>query len=100
MLGSFTAQLLPAAEKFRPDLVLISAGFDSRRGDPLGQFLLDDEDFADLTGQMLTIADKYASGRMVSVLEGGYNLPGLASAAAAHVKSLVNRQPQASHSLL
>ncbi len=90
VLGSFTAHLLPAAESFRPDLVMISAGFDSRRGDPLGQFLLDDKDFADLTGMMLTIADKHANGRVVSVLEGGYNLSGLAAAATAHVKSMVD----------
>jgi acetoin utilization deacetylase AcuC-like enzyme len=75
-------------QDFKPELVLISAGFDSRRGDPLGQFTLSDEDFGDLTHQMLDIADKHAAGRLISVLEGGYNLAGLGSAAAAHVSAL------------
>jgi len=89
ILGAFRDKLVPAAAKFRPDLVLISAGFDSRLGDPLGRFVLSDDDFAALTGVMLEIADKHARGRLVSVLEGGYNLSGLGSAAAAHVKALL-----------
>ena len=69
--------------------MLISAGFDSRLGDPLGRFTLTDTDFADLTTLMLDIAGRYAGGRLVSVLEGGYNLDGLASATVAHVTSLM-----------
>jgi len=88
ILGAFQNELLPAAQDFRPDLVLISAGFDSRLGDPLGRFTLSDQDFADLTSMMMEIADTHAGGRLVSVIEGGYNLNGLASAAAAHVKAL------------
>jgi acetoin utilization deacetylase AcuC-like enzyme len=88
ILGAFQEKLMPAAEKIKPELVLISAGFDSREGDPLGNFLLNDPDFADLTRVMLEIADKHAGGRLVSVLEGGYNLTGLASAARAHVQAL------------
>jgi acetoin utilization deacetylase AcuC-like enzyme len=88
ILGAFKDRLLPAARDFRPDLVLISAGFDSRLGDPLGRFTLTDTDFADLTTLMLEIADTYAGGRLVSVLEGGYSLDGLASAAVAHVNAL------------
>ena len=84
----FERKLVPAMEKFRPELVLISAGFDSRAGDPLGQFLLDDEDFADLTRIVRGIAEKTAQGRVVSLLEGGYSLTGLASAATAHVAAL------------
>ena len=76
-------------EKFRPELVLISAGFDSRAGDPLGQFKLTDADFADLTGIVRGIAEKSAQGRVVSMLEGGYSLTGLASAATAHVGALM-----------
>ncbi len=87
--GAFRKKLVPAAQRFQPDLVLISAGFDSRLGDPLGRFTLGDEDFAELTKVMLDIADRHAGGRLVSVLEGGYNLSGLASAATAHVKALV-----------
>jgi acetoin utilization deacetylase AcuC-like enzyme len=69
---------------------LISAGFDSRKYDPLGQFTLADEYFAEMTSLLLEVADKYAGGRLVSVLEGGYNLKGLASAATAHVKTLAD----------
>ena len=68
-------------ERFRPGLVLISAGFDSRIGDLLGRFTLTDGDFADLTRAVMEIADRHAGGRVVSVLEGGYTLSGLASAA-------------------
>jgi acetoin utilization deacetylase AcuC-like enzyme len=76
-------------KKFRPELVLISAGFDSREGDLLGRFTLTDGDFADLTGAAIAMADEYAGGRLVSILEGGYTLSGLASAAAAHVERLI-----------
>jgi acetoin utilization deacetylase AcuC-like enzyme len=89
ILGCFQHQLLPAMEKFRPELVLISAGFDSREGDPLGQFRLTDADFTELTHVARTIAQKAANGRVVSVLEGGYHLAGLASAATAHVQALL-----------
>ncbi len=88
ILGAFRTKLIPAADKFQPDLVMLSAGFDSRLGDPLGQFRLTDEDFADLTRLALEIADKHAGGRLVSVLEGGYNLTGLASAVRSHVQAL------------
>jgi len=90
ILAAFQKQLAPAAERFKPELVLISAGFDSRIHDPLGRFTLSDQDFADLTGVMLEIADQHAGGRLVSVLEGGYSLTGLASGAAAHVKALMS----------
>jgi acetoin utilization deacetylase AcuC-like enzyme len=90
ILGAFRNQLVPAADKFKPDLVLISAGFDSRMGDPLGRFTLSDEDFAELTTVILEIAARHAGGRLVSVLEGGYNLSGLASAAISHVKALLS----------
>jgi len=89
ILGAFQDKLLPAARDFQPDLVLVSAGFDSRLGDPLGRFTLSDADFADLTALMLEIADTYAGGRLVSVLEGGYSLDGLASASMAHVEALM-----------
>jgi len=84
ILGAVEEALMPAAARFRPDLVMISAGFDSRVGDLLGRFTLTDEDFADLTRAVMSLA----GGRVVSVLEGGYNLSGLASAAAAHVTAL------------
>jgi acetoin utilization deacetylase AcuC-like enzyme len=89
ILGAIQNSLVPAAERFRPDLVMISAGFDSRIDDLLGSFTLTDNDFADLTRAVMEIADQHAQGRIVSVLEGGYNLSGLATAAATHVRALV-----------
>jgi len=89
ILGAFQEQLIAEAERVKPELVVISAGFDSRMGDPLGQFLLTDADFADLTRVMREIADKHAGGRMLSVLEGGYNLTGLAAGLRAHAEALL-----------
>jgi acetoin utilization deacetylase AcuC-like enzyme len=88
ILGAFQEQLIAAAEQIKPEFVLISAGFDSRSGDPLGRFVLTDKDFADLTGVMREIADKHAGGRLLSVLEGGYSLTGLAAGLRAHVEAL------------
>ena len=87
--AAFLDQLIPAAMKFKPDLVMISAGFDSRLGDPLGQFQLTDDDFVTLTKLLMSFANEYCEGRIVSVLEGGYNLAGLASASSAHVGALM-----------
>jgi len=92
ILGVFETELVAAMRRFKPNLVLISAGFDSRIHDPLGGFTLRDDDFADLTRLVMKIAKQYARGRLISVLEGGYNLPGLASAAVAHVEALSERQ--------
>ena len=86
--GVLRISLVPAMETFKPDLTLISAGFDSRISDPLGDFTLTDNDFADLTTLMMKLADKHCHGRLISFLEGGYNLRGLAKAAAAHVAML------------
>jgi acetoin utilization deacetylase AcuC-like enzyme len=84
IFAAFEGLLVPAMRKFKPDFVLISAGFDSRVGDPLGQLTLSDHDFGDLTHLMLEIA----GGRLVSVLEGGYSLSGLGAASGAHVEAL------------
>jgi len=88
MMRALNADLLPAMEKFEPELVLISAGFDSRVGDPLGGLSLTDEDFAEMTQVMMELAARYAQGRLVSMLEGGYDLGGLAAAVTAHVRTL------------
>jgi acetoin utilization deacetylase AcuC-like enzyme len=88
ILGAYKEDLVLAAAQFKPEFVLISAGFDSRAGDPLGQFQLADRDYADMTDVISGIARKYAGGRVVSALEGGYNLKGLASATTAHVRRL------------
>lgn len=90
VVRAFEEILVPAADEFQPDFVMISAGFDSRIGDPLGYLRLTDDDFAELTWIMLQIANKHAEGRLVSTLEGGYSLSGLANGAVAHCRSLVS----------
>ncbi|MBZ5575480.1 MAG: histone deacetylase [Acidobacteriia bacterium] len=92
ILGAVEHSLDPAAAHFRPDLVMISAGFDSREGDLLGGFTLTDRDFTDLTHAVMHMAERHAGSRVVSVLEGGYTLSGLASAAVAHVTALTQEQ--------
>ncbi len=89
ILGVFRERLLPAAEAFQPDLVMVSAGFDSRLGDPLGRFRLEDEDFREMTLLLREVADKHAQGRLVSALEGGYSLEGLAAGVASHAAALL-----------
>ena len=89
ILAAFRESLLPALENFRPDLILISAGFDSRAGDPLGQFRLTDADFSEMTRLLTDAAASHCGGRLVSVLEGGYNLEGLGPAVKSHVSALM-----------
>jgi len=88
IIGAFRNDLLPAAREFQPDLTLISAGFDSRIDDPLGSFEVDDDGYRELTRIMLEIANISGGGRLVSVLEGGYNPEGLALAVLAHLDEL------------
>ena len=88
ILTAYRDDLVPAADAFRPELVLISAGFDSRVDDPLGGFRLTDRDYADMTDVLTGVARKHARGRVISALEGGYNLDGLAGASQAHVGRL------------
>ena len=88
---AFRDALRRIGRAFRCDLVLISAGFDSRRGDPLGGLLLEDADFAGMTLEVMELADRAAGGRVVSVVEGGYNLNDLGAAVTAHVGALAGR---------
>jgi len=88
VLKTFQDKLIPAMKVFQPSLVLISAGFDGHTLDPLGGFNLESEDFATLTEIVLEIANTYASGRVISLLEGGYNLNALAESVVAHLKAL------------
>ena len=81
--------ILPALDDFAPDLVLISAGFDAHHADPLGSLQLSEEDFAWATLELMGAADAHAEGRVVSVLEGGYDLQGLAASVAIHVQALM-----------
>ena len=82
---------LPALEAQRPNLVLVSAGFDAHRDDPLGDLLLAEDDFSWVTALIVAAADQWAGGRVVSVLEGGYHLGALARSAAVHVAGLGGR---------
>jgi acetoin utilization deacetylase AcuC-like enzyme len=84
------AEMLPALKAFAPQLVIISAGFDAHELDPLGGLKLTDQDFAWITRELLAAAAATAQGRVVSILEGGYSLDGLASGSAAHVRALMS----------
>ena len=86
---AFTEALGVIQDKCPPDLVLISAGFDSRRGDPLGQLMLEDSDFAEMTKEVLRVAEKYADGRVIGMLEGGYHLDLLGDSVASHIAALL-----------
>lgn len=83
-----TEKWLPALHAHKPQLIYISAGFDSHRDDPLGGLGLIEDDYVWITQQMMAVANEYAQGRIVSSLEGGYNLKALATSAAAHIKTL------------
>lgn len=89
VLGVLRSQLLPAADRFRPSLVLVSAGFDGMRGDPLADFALTADDLTALTALVRGIAERHGEGRLVSVLEGGYRLDNLAAGVVAHVGALL-----------
>jgi acetoin utilization deacetylase AcuC-like enzyme len=86
---AWRGRILPALDRFSPDLLLVSAGFDAHKVDPLAQFCLETEDFSWLTAELLRLAGAHAAGRVVSVLEGGYDLVALAASAAAHVRALM-----------
>jgi acetoin utilization deacetylase AcuC-like enzyme len=86
----FTREILPALDAFRPEMVLISAGFDAHKSDPLAQLLLDETDYTWVTERLIEIARLHAGGRVVSTLEGGYDLDALGASAAAHVRVLMS----------
>ncbi|VAW11822.1 Acetylspermidine deacetylase; Deacetylases, including yeast histone deacetylase and acetoin utilization protein [hydrothermal vent metagenome] len=86
---AITSVVLPALDAFAPQLVIISAGFDAHERDPLGQLRLSHDDFAWVTRALMSVADTHAGGRVVSVLEGGYDLTSLARSASAHLATLM-----------
>jgi acetoin utilization deacetylase AcuC-like enzyme len=86
---AFSTRVLPALHNFRPDFILISAGFDAHHRDPLAQINLVGDDFDWATGRLMEIAGKYAGNRVVSLLEGGYDLEGLAESAGLHICRLM-----------
>jgi acetoin utilization deacetylase AcuC-like enzyme len=87
---AFESAILPRLRNFSPDLIVISAGFDAHRRDPLANLELVEEDFRWVTQQLMEIADSSAQGRVISVLEGGYDLQGLSQSVAAHVTALMH----------
>lgn len=89
VLAIYREHLVPVANRFKPDFVLVSAGFDSRVDDLLGCFAFTDDGYRRMTGLVADIARQHCAGRLVSCLEGGYNVAGLASAAMAHTAALV-----------
>jgi acetoin utilization deacetylase AcuC-like enzyme len=86
---AFSTQIAPALDEFAPDLVLVSAGFDAHLRDPLAQLRLGEEDFRWVTEKLLETAAKHSGGKLVSTLEGGYDLDALASSTAVHVRTLM-----------
>ena len=89
--AAWTGRILPALDAFAPDCIIVSAGFDAHRDDPLAQLELDAEDFAWVTGAIMAAANRLTEGRIVSLLEGGYDLDALAASAAAHVRTLMTQ---------
>lgn len=88
--AEFSKGLAAITKIFHPELILISAGFDAHIGDPLANLNLFDEDYKAMTEEVMAIADKYANGRIISFLEGGYNLVTLGGAAKTHIETLAN----------
>lgn len=88
--AAYETVILPALDKFAPDLLIVSAGFDAHLRDPLAQLRLVEDDFAWITEQLMEIAAKHCGGKLVSSLEGGYDLDALASSTAIHVQTLMS----------
>ncbi len=92
VVSAFRERLVPAADAFRPDLVLVSAGFDAHRDDPLAGLALTAAGYGELTRIVVGIADRHAGGRLVSLLEGGYELEALAASVLEHLGALAERR--------
>ena len=86
-----SAEMLPALRRFAPELLIISAGFDAHHKDPLGGLRFTDDDFHWITAELMKVADESAGGHVVSILEGGYSVDGLATGTTAHVRALMGR---------
>ena len=87
---AWAGTIIPALDRFAPELLIISAGFDAHREDPLAQIRLETDDFAWITGALLAVARSHANGRVVSMMEGGYDLEALAASAVVHVRGLMH----------
>jgi acetoin utilization deacetylase AcuC-like enzyme len=88
---AFETRILPALDAFAPELLLVSAGFDAHRADPLAGLELEEADFAWVTARLMEAARRHCGGKLVSVLEGGYDLRALAGSAAAHLRTLMEQ---------
>ncbi|GAB3480026.1 histone deacetylase family protein [Marinomonas epiphytica] len=86
---AISTQLIPALHQYEPELLLISAGFDAHKADPMGQLRLEDQDFTWITQELMKVAECYSQGRIVSILEGGYDLDALGRAACCHIRALL-----------
>lgn len=82
--------ILPALEKFKPEIMIISAGFDAHMDDPLAEIYLDEDDFKWITEELVNCANRHCDGKIISVLEGGYNLEALKSSVAVHLQALAS----------
>jgi acetoin utilization deacetylase AcuC-like enzyme len=89
-LSAFENMLTRAADSIKPDLIIVSAGFDAHADDPVGSLGLETEDFSKLTELVLQVADTHCGGRLVSILEGGYNVDRLADCVEVHLETLLN----------
>lgn len=87
--ATWHGELLPALDAFKPQLVMVSAGFDGHRDDAMSDLGMSEDDYASITGEIVRIAERHAKGRVVSMLEGGYDLPSLGRSVASHVRSLL-----------
>jgi acetoin utilization deacetylase AcuC-like enzyme len=86
---AFETKVIPALERFAPSALLISAGFDAAAADDIANINLEPTSFAWMTAQLMAIADRHCGGRMISVLEGGYDLPSLARCVVEHVSTMM-----------
>jgi acetoin utilization deacetylase AcuC-like enzyme len=88
-VGAFEGAVAPALEAHRPSIILVSAGFDAHRADPIGGMRLESSSYGEITRRIAALAGRFSEGRVVSVLEGGYNLAALAESVSAHVEALI-----------
>jgi acetoin utilization deacetylase AcuC-like enzyme len=88
--NAWEGTIIPALDRFAPEFLIISAGFDAHREDPLAQIRLETDDFAWITEALLAVARTHAGGRVVSMMEGGYDLEALAASAVVHVRGLMH----------
>jgi acetoin utilization deacetylase AcuC-like enzyme len=92
MIEAFEREVVPSIESFRPELILLSAGFDAHRDDPIAGLECTEDAYVHMTRRVLELADRHCEGRVVSVLEGGYRLESLVSSAIAHIRTLQGRE--------